>query len=488
MASFSDRLGGITPAGFAAMGGGAPARRRLKINPDGTISDETGKAVSMDSLTNDDRADLLGMPSPGQPQASASPGGSFADVMTQQGPPSHNFLDASRSQWSPQGAKTVDEALAKSLAEGRRTGESGGFAIQGPGGRYFTSNAEADAARAASANPMDQFRAFKDMARQAGVYVGQGGSDPNAVMKMFGEFQKGSAQSKTAEAALEDMLAKQYGLATRGPQEDVTKLREAEIRTRGQVESSRIEADARKEAAKLGIKGQITAEQTRQIGALLAEGRTEEANALKKFYAQATAEADATRQGNPPPTTNAGNDFTEARSTRNLRVALGFEPSGKDKNTGKDKFNTFDPDLLVGEVMRNPDLMKSSDFKAMIKKAGGGVTPEALKQAVGSRLLRGVLPNELASANLAGPNMTSGGMGVPGGVTIVPRRTGNVSTRYDIQGPGGQTLFSEEGASSLPFADYLSGRRRMFPRLFVDENNVRRENEILASILQSLGG
>lgn len=412
---------------------------------------------------------------PGAQAQGLGGGTSIAEMGFPTPPPSRQYLDEDRARSAPAGV-----SLEKALKAG------GGFALEGPGG-YFASNADRDRARAVSNNPLDQFETFKDLARRAGVTTGPAGNaPPDALMRMFGGYQGMVNQGKTAQAALEEQLGKQYGQTTRGIQEDANRIATSLIQGKSHVESEKLRGEAARDVTKSNVKGQMSSEKAKMIGGLLEQGRVEEAKALGRTYGQIEKEMEDQKRGGqaggpagspaPAPAPDPYKDSASARAMQALGVQLGFRTKGKDK-AGNEQFNPFDADVAVSEIIKNPKLLDDPALAEMFQQGGGGAAPHVVREALRNRLIRGALPpsglNGLKSVKV-------------GDLTINPTQSGLTNT-YEILGPYGQTLDSTS-AYDLPGREWLGGTRRFFPRTFADPRQVQRENETASMLLKKVHG
>lgn len=427
-------------------------------------------------------------------------------------PPSRQFLDASRAGWSPKGYKTADEALAASLSEGRRTGEPGGFAIEGPGGQFFTSNADRDRARAVSANPLDQFEAFKLLAPKLGIYGGPNGAFGPEGMRAFAGFSGMANQSKESEAKLEEQLAKQYALTTRGSQEDAREYNKELIQAKGRAEAEKIRGEAELNKARVVGRATIGGAFAGPIAELAKEKKPETADALAKLVGRLQGDFENERSGTkglPTGTAASGpasgfvapgfapkgldpiQAFSDSARMDALKSAFGFAPVTSDKATGKDKYNPFSAETALQEALKQPDLVRNPEFRRMLQTAGGSVSPLDVKTAIRDRMLQSLTPSSLnvfggipAEQEVAGLTVRHTQPAVSGGGRSNRRA---VPGSFQISGPGGQALDTVNYAD-LPFGRFSSGASNLLPRPFTSSRQLQAERQAIGELYKAVHG
>lgn len=490
-------------AGLFAGGGNQQGRRRLSYTASGGVVDESGRPVPNATLTPDDIAAMgipqsvgfPGDPTPPSPGGYQNPGAGQASQLPFLTPPaSRQFLDSDRAGWSPPGYKNADEALAASLAQNRKTGDSGGFAIQGPGGQYFTSNEDRDRANAVSANPLDQFQAFKTLAPKMGIFTGPNGAYGPDGMDAFAKLSGMATQGKTAQAALEENLAKQYALTTRATQDDSLKMNEQILKGRQEVEKEGMHGQTARDVARLANKGGMATAFASREADLASQGNLEQAKAYAEASGNIMRRFDQERSGLAGGPAAAGLPGVAAPSDKPfaaleaaqdndaLAVKLGLKPKVKGKDGVPDQFNQFSADAAMQELMKSPARLKDPAFRDLLRKGGGSTTADAMRAMVEQRLLQQVMPSSFGG--IAPDEQTVDGLTI----THKPRGEGQLQG-FDttILSPGGRQL-SQIKPPPLPLAQAGAGVRRVFPRIGATQATLDQERQTLSALYKAMHG
>jgi hypothetical protein len=397
-------------------------------------------------------------------------------------PPTRQFLDEDRAKAAPPGYATVDEALAASL---KRDGY--GFAGSGPGGRFYSSNDERDRAQAMSANPLDQLEAFRLFTHRLADGPGGGSSSGPGAAQKFAQFQGLVNQGKDRQNQAEENLAKQYGLTTRGVQEDARGLNTALIGAKAGMEQERMRGDTARDINRGQVKGQLSSDKMKLLAPLVQAGDKEGVQSMTKLLGAIEASDQATRRpGGDTATADqqlaaAAQGQADAVKAKTVGGSLGLQSSGIDEKTKKEKFAPFNAQSAMESVIADPNLLKNQSFLDSMRKGNAGNSPDAIKQALFDLVAQQALPSFFGVA----PDETQ-----YGGLTV--RNEGNArgfgGMDTEIIDQATKRSLGRASNSGFPLAQFMGGQRRFTPRFGVSTDQTAKEQQALTALMKAVHG